>query len=94
MRQCYDAPTCLERVQSAPSLTSNVGLHEFITIGGIFDAEQTASPLATANKAYGVYCSSDAWVGDTGTESNDFNFQFRGQRSACAFFGTPPPVLT
>ena len=29
---------------------------------------------------YLPYCSSDAWVGNAGPESNDFGFSFRGQR--------------
>jgi hypothetical protein len=31
-------------------------------------------------QAYVGYCSSDAWVGDAGLESNTWRFQFRGQR--------------
>jgi hypothetical protein len=30
------------------------------------------------------YCSSDAWVGDAGLESNNWRFQFRGQRILAA----------
>ena len=32
------------------------------------------------SQIYLGYCSSDAWVGDVGPESNDWKFSFRGQR--------------
>lgn len=34
--------------------------------------------------AYGSYCSSDAWMGDSGSDENTVGWNFRGQRLIAA----------
>lgn len=57
-------------------------------LGGIFDDDPKRSPLATANKVYVGYCSSDAWSGDIAAEDVPFGFAFRGQRNVEGTFQT------
>ena len=49
-------------------------------LSGIFDSDSKRNPFAGAHLVYMPYCSSDAWVGDAGPESNDWGFYFKGQR--------------
>jgi hypothetical protein len=77
---CYDEPSCKLRAQQTPFLTSSDGLSKSANFGGIFDADPKRNPFAGANLVYLNYCSSDAWAGDSGPESNSFSFSFRGQR--------------
>ena len=55
-------------------------------MGGIFDADPHRNPFAGANLVYVGYCSSDAWVGNAGVESNTWGWVFRGQRILEAVF--------
>jgi hypothetical protein len=85
---CYDAPSCLLRKQQTPFLTSTTKLSHSMEMGGIFDNDPKRSPFAGANRVYLAYCSSDAWAGDAGPDSNTFGFQFRGQRIIAATLRT------
>ncbi len=85
---CYDAPSCLLRKQQTPFLTSTTKLSHSMEMGGIFDNDPKRSPFGGANRVYLAYCSSDAWAGDAGPESNSFGFQFRGQRIIAATLRT------
>jgi hypothetical protein len=54
------------------------------------------SAFAGANLVYAGYCSSDAWVGNAGAESNSFGWAFRGQHHIEALIATlsePCPVV-
>ena len=54
--------------------------YHHLRMGGIFDSDPRRSPWAGANLVFVGYCSSDAWVGDVGPESNSWGWSFRGQR--------------
>ena len=58
---CYDVPSCQQRYAQTPFFVSSLHWPESMTLTGIFDTDPHRSPLAGANKAYGSYCSSDAW---------------------------------
>jgi hypothetical protein len=55
---------------------------------GIFDSNPNRNPFAGANLAFAGYCSSDAWVGNAGVESNDMGWVFRGQANVAALYHT------
>lgn len=67
-----------------PYLTSSWPWYKHQRMGGIFDSDPRRSPWAGANMVYIAYCSSDAWVGDVGPESNSWGWSFRGQRIIAA----------
>jgi hypothetical protein len=46
---------------------------------GVFDENPELSPLATANKAYVSYCSSDAFAGNQDA-TDQLDFEFKGQK--------------
>ena len=48
-------------------------------LAGIFDSDPKRSPFAGAHMVFMPYCSSDAWIGNTGNHSTPLNFFFRGQ---------------
>ena len=77
---CYDAASCAQRQVLFPYLTSSWPWYKHLRMGGIFDADPRRSPWAGANLVFIGYCSSDAWVGDVGPESNSWGWSFRGQR--------------
>jgi hypothetical protein len=85
---CYSQETCEQRAQQTPFLVSSVGLEHSVSMSGVFDTDPKRSPLAGANKVYVAYCSSDAWAGDAGPDSNPMGWQFRGQRIVNATFHT------
>ena len=53
------------------------GRYHHLQMGGIFDADPHRNPWAGANLVYAAYCSSDAWVGDAGPESNAWGWHAR-----------------
>ncbi len=65
-------------------LTSSRNWDKGIQLAGIFDRNPKRNPWAGAHLVYLPYCSSDAWVGDAGQESNSWGFVFRGQRIIAA----------
>jgi len=81
---CYDQGSCAERAVMQPYLTSSRPWYKHLRMGGIFDSDPHRSPWAGANLVYIAYCSSDAWVGDVGPESNSWGWSFRGQRIIAA----------
>ena len=85
---CYSQQTCEQRSQQTPFLVSSVGLEHSVSMSGVFDTDPRRNPLAAANKVYVAYCSSDAWAGDAGPDSNPMGWQFRGQRIVNATFHT------
>ncbi len=77
---CYNQQSCLQRKQQTPFLVSSIGLEHTVEMDGLFDTDPRRSPFAGANKVYVAYCSSDAYAGDAGPESNPMGWSFRGQR--------------
>jgi hypothetical protein len=67
---CYDAPSCYQRAQAQPFLISSQRWPPHQRFSGIFAKNPRRNPWAGANLVYLSYCSSDAWVGDAGPESN------------------------
>ena len=67
---CYDAPSCYQRAQAQPFLISSQRWPPHQRFSGIFAKNPRRNPFAGANLVYLSYCSSDAWVGDAGPESN------------------------
>ena len=64
--QCYDHKSCEERMRELPHLTSSKTYPEKKTFTGVLDENPELTPLADANKAYVMYCSSDGHMGDVG----------------------------
>jgi len=77
---CYDNATCHARLQGDAMLASSRSWDKGVKLGGIFDGDAKRNPWAGAHLVYLPYCSSDAWVGNAGPESNSWGFYFRGQR--------------
>ena len=67
---CYDAASCYQRAQAQPFLISSQRWPPHQRFSGIFAKNPRRNPWAGANLVYLSYCSSDAWVGDAGPESN------------------------
>uniref|UniRef100_A0A7S4H9U1 Pectin acetylesterase n=1 Tax=Guillardia theta TaxID=55529 RepID=A0A7S4H9U1_GUITH len=76
---CWDETSCASRYSTSPSLMSSKQFPEEREVDGILSADPTISPLATANKVYVPYCSSDAYVGDAQASDATYGWHFRGQ---------------
>ena len=62
--QCYSKLSCQARRKFLFDLTSSKNYGSTRDIGGVFDDSTAISPLADANKAFVMYCSSDGHMGD------------------------------
>lgn len=49
-------------------------------VAGIFDRNESLSPLHNVNKVYIGYCTSDAYMGDRPASKETYGWAFRGQR--------------
>jgi len=81
---CWDEISCAARNASTPFEMSSSGWGPRYALSGVFSSLSTISPMASYNKIYLMYCSSDAWVGDIGASEATFGFDFRGQRIIAA----------
>ena len=61
---CWNEVTCEERKLTSCHLTSSKCDNATILKGGVFD-DRAENPMATANKAFLRYCSSDDYVGNS-----------------------------
>ena len=78
---CWSELTCEARKLRSCHLTSSKCDHATLFKGGVFD-DRPENPLATANKAFLRYCSSDDFVGNS---TQHAGFLFHGTVIVQAF---------
>jgi len=81
--QCYDEASCADRQIKMPTFMSSESYPEYMSISGVFAADEKYSTMHDANKAYLRYCSSDGHMGNV-DYPNGSEYQFRGEKTVDA----------
>ena len=72
---CYDPLTCIQRFRNNFNLTSSKTYRKFRSGSGILSSSFKENKYyAEANQVNIPYCSSDLWIGNRRSNSNEFNF--------------------
>ena len=88
---CWDLKSCEERcgtpgIPSNSSLCSSSVWSQTLDLEGIMEPTAVLPSLATANKVFVRYCTSDAHMGNAGPSSSSFGWHFRGAEVIYEFF--------